>query len=232
MGRRTHEHEQSSDRSKIRVFYAEVDGSSQSVQDLMRTLTAAIGRPAQTVLLPPRVLQESSVGIDGDANARPSFVEAEVVEQTDATPSEDPAPTYGPQPAAKRKRGQGQKIDRNAGVAMVPHLDFLPNGKTPLKVFFSEKSPSSDMEQVLVLSHYLQHVMGIDEFGPGHIFTAFKHVVKPVPADLKGTVRNMKKFKAWLTFTDIERIRVSTVGDNFVEHELPKASANGEKGTR
>ena len=43
MGRRVQEHDQNADRSKIRVFYAEVDGSTQSVQDLMRTLTAAIG---------------------------------------------------------------------------------------------------------------------------------------------------------------------------------------------
>ena len=143
---------------------------------------------------------------------------------------DEASPVDSGQSTAKRKRGQGPKVDRNAGIEMVSHLDFVPEGKAPLKTFFNSKSPGNDMEQVLVLSYYLQHTMGLNEFGPGHVLTAFRHVLKPVPADLKGTIRNMKKTKAWLTFGDIERIRMSTVGDNFVEHELPKASTSSENG--
>jgi hypothetical protein len=108
----------------------------------------------------------------------------------------------------------------------VPDLDFVPDGKEALKKFFAEKEPRSDMEQVLVLVYYLQHTLAIPAIGPGHILTAFKHVGKPVPVDLRATVRNMKNQKAWLNFTDMEAIRVTTQGDNVVEHELG-AEKNG-----
>jgi len=76
------------------------------------------------------------------------------------------------------------------------------------------------MEQILVLVHYMQHTLELPAIGPGHILTAFKHVGKPVPADLRATIRNMKNQKVWLNFTDLEAVRVTTQGDNIVEHDL------------
>jgi len=113
-----------------------------------------------------------------------------------------------------RKRG-GPKTDRNAGIKLVPDLDFVPNGKEALKKFFAEKEPKNDMEQVLVLVYYMQHTLTLPAIGPRHILTAFKHVGKPVPVDLRATIRNIKNQKVWLNFTDWEAIRVTTQGDNF-----------------
>ena len=62
------------------------------------------------------------------------------------------------------------------------------------------------MDQILVLCHFLQHTVQSNQIGPGHILIGFKHVAKPVPKDLKKTIRNMRDKKAWLGFTDIENI--------------------------
>ena len=50
----------------------------------------------------------------------------------------------------------------------------------------------------------MQHILALPAIGPSHILTAFKDVGKPVPVDLRGTIRNMKNQKAWLNFTDWE----------------------------
>jgi hypothetical protein len=65
--------------------------------------------------------------------------------------------------------------------------------------------------------------MGLSKIGPAHVMTAFKEAGKAIPVDLKQTIRNIKKSRMWLNFTDIEDIRTTTQGDNFVEHEMGKS---------
>lgn len=72
----------------------------------------------------------------------------------------------------------------------------------------------------MVVLHYMQHEMGLSKIGPAHVMTAFKAVGKAIPVDLKQTIRNIKRLKMLLNFTDIEDIRMTTQGDNFVEHEM------------
>jgi hypothetical protein len=57
--------------------------------------------------------------------------------------------------------------------------------------------------------------------------SGFKHVGKPVPKDLKQTIRNLKDKKAWLGGTGLDDIRLTTEGDNRVEYELGKS--DGER---
>ena len=80
------------------------------------------------------------------------------------------------------------------------------------------------MDQVLVICHFLQHTLQSAQIGPGHLLSGFKHVGKQVPKDLKQTIRNMRDKKAWISFTDIENIRLTTEGENRAEHELGKSN--------
>jgi len=86
------------------------------------------------------------------------------------------------------------------------------------------------MDQILVFCHYMQHTVQCPQIGPSHILSAFKHVNKPVPKDIKQTIRNMKSKKAWLSFSDIDSICVTTEGDNRVEHQLSKGAADAPSG--
>jgi len=54
------------------------------------------------------------------------------------------------------------------------------------------------------------------------VMTAFKEAGKAIPVDVRQTIRNVKRSKIWLNFTDIEDVRTTTQGDNFVEHEMGK----------
>jgi len=104
----------------------------------------------------------------------------------------------------------------------VPDLNFRPDGKQAFKEFVVEKSPKKDLEAALVLVYYMQHVMDVPKIGPAHVMTAFKEAGIAVPVDVKQTIRNVKKLKIWLNFIDIEDVRTTTQGENFVEHEMAK----------
>lgn len=105
----------------------------------------------------------------------------------------------------------------------MPDLNFRPSDQSNLKAFVEEKDPKNDLETVIVALHYMQHTMALTKIGPAHVMTAFKEIGKAIPVDLKQTIRNIKRLKMWLNFTDIEDLRTTTQGDNFVEHELGKS---------
>jgi hypothetical protein len=73
-----------------------------------------------------------------------------------------------------------------------------------------------------VLVYYMQHVMELPKIGPAHVMTAFKEAGKRIPADVAQTIRNAKNSRIWLNFSDIEEVRTTTQGDNFVEHQMGK----------
>ncbi|MCZ6653748.1 MAG: hypothetical protein O7D91_12070 [Planctomycetota bacterium] len=229
MARRSADQKTGSDRTKVRVFFAEVDGSNQSVQEMMRALTVVMDRSPQ-IVGPQQFLQISQPSA-GDGKvappAKPDTVDADPTLEVDAT-----AGTSEGSSASRRRRGDGPKTDRNARLELVRDLDFIPDGKASLKAFMAEKAPANDMEQTLVLAHYLQHTLELAEYGANHILTAFKHVGVPVPVDLRGTIRNMKRQKAWLNWSKPDSVRVTTEGENVVEHELPRTSGKSGSGPK
>ena len=197
------------EKGKIRIFYAEVEGNNQSLQDVLKTVVTAMSRPGHT-----------RIATNPQAALSTQTEQAVSGEEVAGDSEEVEAPELNGTPVRVRKRGQGPKADRNAGIKVVPDLNFRPNGKPALKDFFAEKTPKTDMEQTLALAYYMQHTLELPSFGPGHILTGFRDVGRPVPVDLKGTMRNMKNLKAWLNFTNIEESRVTTQGENEVEHEM------------
>lgn len=215
MVRRNNEPPLGADKAKVRVFYAEVEGNNESVQEALKTMLAmsrrAIPEPkanGNAAVL----LQQGNGEIVDDAIDHP-----EEVEQL----GEKSAP-----PNARKPRGTGKKVSRNAGLKLVPDLNFRPDGKQALKEFVVEKSPKKDLEATLALVYYMQHVMGLPKIGPAHVMTAFKEVGKRIPGDVGQTIRNVKNSKMWLTFNGIEDVRTTTQGENFVEHEMGKANSS------
>lgn len=232
MAKRINESENGASRGKIRFIIADVEGNDQTLQDLVRTMAPMLSRPVQVQIPPKRIAATQDAPQATGTQPEPTLFNAEsddqdVMEETvnDAAPESTSA-------GARRKRGDGPKVDRNAGITPVSDLDFVPDGKQALKTFFGEKSPATDMEQILVLGYYIQHTIGIAGFGPGHILSAFKHVGKPVPVDLKQTMRNIKRDKVWITFSDIDSSRLTTEGENEVEHALPRSSAKATGGSK
>ncbi len=218
MARRNNEPLSGADKAKVRVFFAEVEGNNESVQEALKTMLSAMSRPV-------RVISEQKA--NGNAAVLLHHGDGEVVEG--AIDHEEEVEALGEESApqnARKPRGTGKKVDRNVGLSLVPDLNFRPDGKQALKEFVDEKCPKKDLEAALVLVYYMQHVMELPKIGPAHVMTAFKEAGKRIPADVAQTIRNVKKLRMWLNFTDIEEVRTTTQGQNFVELDMGKANSS------
>ncbi len=203
------------DRAKVRVIFAEVEGNNESVQEALRTMVSAMSRPVKIVSEPR--LAENGASLLGQAEASIDEEAAQHVEEVEAPSDAQPSNSE------RAPRGSGKKIDRNAGLQLVPNLNFRLTGEKSFKDFVSEKDPKNDVDVVLLALYYMQHVMKLQKIGPNHLMTAFKEVGKPIPLDLKQTIRNVMNRKMFLNFSDIDDIRTTTQGDNVVEHEMGKS---------
>jgi hypothetical protein len=214
MVRRNNEPTSGAEKAKIRVFFAEVEGNNESVQEALKTMLSAMSRPV-------RVISEQKA--NGNAAVLLQHADGEVVEDAiDQEEEVEPSGEESAPPNVRKPRGTGKKVDRNVGLNLVPDLNFRPDGKQALKEFVDEKSPKNDLETALATVYYMQHVMALPKIGPAHLMTAFKEAGKAIPVDVKQTIRNVKKLKIWLNFHDIEEVRTTTQGDNFVQHEMGK----------
>jgi hypothetical protein len=206
------------DKAKVRVFFAEVEGNNESVQEALKTMVSAMIRSV-------RVISEQKANGEAALLAQQADVEEgeEAIDQVEEVEAlgEKSTPLN-----ARKPRGTGKKVDRNAGLNLVPDLNFRPNGKEALKEFVDAKSPKNDVEVTLTTVYYMQHVMALSKIGPAHVMTAFREAGKSIPVDVRQTIRNVKKSRMWLNFTDIEDVRTTTQGDNFVEHEMGKANSS------
>ena len=184
MAKRNNQPTSGADQAKVRVFFAEVEGNNESVQEALRTMVSAMSRPV-------RVISEQNA--NGKA---PVLLQQANVEEVE------------------------EAIDQAEEVEDLGEESAPLNARRSLKEFVDEKNSKNDLEAVLVLVYYMQHLMALTKVGPAHVMTAFKEAGKAIPVDVRQTIRNVKKSKMWLNFSDIEDIRTTTQGDNFIEHEM------------
>ena len=212
MVRRNNEPTSGADKAKIRVFCAEVEGNNESVQEALKTMLAAMNRSVRVI---------SDQRANGNTAVLLPHADGEIVDDAiDQGEEVETSDGESAPPNARKPRGTGKKVSRNAGLRLVPDLNFRPDGKQALKEFVVEKSPKRDLEATLALVYYMQHIMALSKIGPAHVMTAFKEVEKRIPGDVAQTIRNVKNSKMWLTFNGIDDVRTTTQGDNFVEHEM------------
>lgn len=213
MAKRNPEPVGGTDKAKVRVFFAEVEGNNDSVQEALKTMVSAMSRPVRVVSNTGGAGRESALLHQTDLTEDVEEAVSDAEEHEAESASEDVS-------SSRRPRGTGKKTDRNAGIELVPNLEFRPSGKQSLKEFVDAKAPKNDLEAVVAVTHYMQHTMTLPKIGPNHVMTAFRDIGRAIPVDLKQTIRNVKKTKAWLSFSDIEDIKMTTQGDNLVMHDM------------
>jgi hypothetical protein len=225
-------HQRPNSNLRVRWVEVEVNGADTTIEEALRTVERMRRPVIEVAPPPPRIGHTTPASGDSAPPVQPTLFDNEEQIRGEAPEEALPFGTVNdvdePLDSQRKKRGAGERRDRNAGIKPVGDIDFVPEGKQSLKDFFASKAPSSDMDQILVICHFLEHTLKAPQIGPGHLLSGFTHVNKPVPRDLKQTIRNMKERKAWLGFNDndIENVRVTTEGDNRVKHELGKGNAD------
>jgi hypothetical protein len=126
-----------------------------------------------------------------------------------------------PAKSGKRKTKKVGKTSTAGSLSIVKDLNLKPSGKKSFSDFVSAKQPSSNAEKCLVAVHYLTNVLGV-KAGANHVFTCFKVQGWRVPANLPNALQWTASQPGWLDTRNMSDIKVTTHGDNHVEHDMPK----------
>ena len=132
----------------------------------------------------------------------------------------------------KATPGQGKtaatltkKASSKSSPSLVGDLDLRSDGKKALQDFVTEKKPKSQAEQCTVAVYYLRHILEVQTVNVDHVYTVFKAMKWRLPANLTNRMQQVKTTKGWLDTSNMSAIDTTTVGENYVEHDLPIDSA-------
>jgi hypothetical protein len=101
-------------------------------------------------------------------------------------------------------------------------INWMPTGKVSLKDFVDEKKPATNHEKNLVVGYYLKEHLGQLTFNVSDVLGAFKAMGWKVPSDPANTLQAAASVTSWFDTRDMAKVRVTHLGDNAVEHELPR----------
>lgn len=124
--------------------------------------------------------------------------------------------------AAKSARRKGTSASSHA---MITDLDFSGHGDRPAFAdFVQEKSPDSDAEFNTVAVYYLSKHLSVSDIGQDHVYTCYKAAKRKVPTNMPQSLRNTHSRTGAIEYDrGPKNIRVTTIGENVVEHDLPGA---------
>ncbi len=134
----------------------------------------------------------------------------------------------------KKAAGSGKakgkaKRTVKAPLSMVKELNLKPKGKTSLDDFVEAKKPNSIYEKCTVAAYYLKNELSLAAASANHVFTCFKHMKWRVPADLLNSLAYTASRFGWLDTSDRDNIGVTTMGENLIEHDLPRSKTPKKK---
>lgn len=137
-------------------------------------------------------------------------------------------PVTGPNKASEDSREapiatRKAKVSKKAKtiISMDKSLNLAPQGQITAIQFAAAKSPSNAKEKSVVAVHYLRDVVGVEKVTVEGVFTFFKSVQWPAPTDLKNTLQQAGS-DGWLDTADSGDIKLTSLGENIVEHTLPR----------
>jgi len=127
--------------------------------------------------------------------------------------------------ATAAPKATGKKTRRpKSGSDLVVIRDLSLKGekdRVSLRDFYSQKKPGSFVEHNTLFTFYLNRLCDIDAVTPSHIYTCYADVGARKPGAFYQSLLDTSR-KGWIDTSDTERIRVTVVGENFVEQDLPK----------
>ncbi|TPM91621.1 hypothetical protein [Mesorhizobium sp. B2-1-3A] len=108
---------------------------------------------------------------------------------------------------------------------LLKDIDLHPKGKPSAADFANEKQPTNTMLKSVVAVYYFRDILGVEKVSTDHVYTYFKAVGWPVPADVPNTLQRAGT-EGWLDTADSQAILITTTGENLIEHQLPATKSN------
>lgn len=197
-------------KGRVRVFFAEIEGDDETIQDGLKAMATAVGKTFQPTTVVKYLPSQNGNAIDSEAL---NLIEETPVENEDDALDEEFS-TRERKPTKKRKPPK---------MSLVKTLNLIPEGKKSFRDFVEEKNPTSQMEQVTVSVYYLKKILDLENVTADYVYTCLDHADLRIPNDLPQIIRNTASRKGWVE-TGEDDILLTTMGKNHVEHDLPKAA--------
>jgi hypothetical protein len=195
-------------RGRIRVFFAEVEGDDETIQEGLQAINVAANKIFQSSPKIIKVLQSSAIPVEVD-----DFTDEEFEEEED-----DFVPPIAVNAKAKKSSSKPPIM------AIVKDLNLRPEGKTSFREFYSQKKPNTQEQAVTVAVYYLKRVLELEKVTAEQVFTCFKDVERKTPKHMPQTIRDTAKRRGWVDTSERGNIKITNHGENVVEHDLPHAN--------
>lgn len=104
---------------------------------------------------------------------------------------------------------------------IIKNLDFKPSGKKSFLDFIEEKKPKNQNDKCTIAIYYMTHQMEISKVSAAHVKTAFKFAKWLLPANLPNRL-SQAGTEGFLEITNLDEIELTSIGENLIEHKLPK----------
>lgn len=130
-------------------------------------------------------------------------------------------PDQAPQKKAPRSKAASKKGAAKSTATIDKNLNLRPRGKKSLDDFVGEKMPKTNWEKCVVSVFYMKNEIAVEQVGLAQVYTCYKHMSWRVPKDLANTLRSTASHKGWLDTKKQDDIKLTVMGENCVEHDLP-----------
>lgn len=207
-------------RGRIRVFFAEVEGDDETIQEGLQAINVAANKIFQSA--PTRivkVLPASAIPINEDELFEELDSEIDFEDEEENTISPSVATNSKPK----------KNLSKPPIMSIVKDLNLRPEGKTWFRDFYTQKKPSTQEQAVTVAVYYLKRVLELDKVTPEHVFTCFKDVERKTPKHMPQTIRDTAKRRGWVDTSERGNVKITNHGENLVEHDLP--ASDGKQGS-
>jgi hypothetical protein len=94
-----------------------------------------------------------------------------------------------------------------------------------LKDFHAKFVVKTNYEQNLVFTYFLKDGLGLEEIDEDHLFTCYRTLGIKIPKALRQSVLDTASTRGWVDTDITGMIRLTTVGRNYIEHDLARLQA-------
>lgn len=102
---------------------------------------------------------------------------------------------------------------------IISSLNLRPSGKKSLEDFYTEHPAKSNFEYNLLFVYYLEKVLNEKSISINHLYTCYKGLNLKVP-NIYQSIADTRKRKGWIDSSNMNDLKVCTVGENYLEHDL------------
>lgn len=204
---------------KFRVIDFEIEGSDESLQESLRSIVSALGRPSSATGVSRSLPVDAAQG--PSLRAKPTVPQGELFPE-DAKVEEDAAiADSGDNQSTDAKVVRAANSKRRVVTPKILNNLDLDSGSVSLKEFCLRKKPTVDSKKYLVILSWLKEVRGLESVGVDHVYTCYRSMGWTAPKDVGSTLRALKKPGYVVSGDERGLFTITHVGQGVVD-ELSK----------